>query len=839
MTATYTPTTVLPLVTWGFRRAGAEVLTTVRLPHDGMIHEQRDPAGPGGADLGWFPGGSYVYRTTWLPEAGAARPHVALRFEGVQGEAEVLFNGATVGRVRSGYTEFEFPVDEHVNWDAENEIVVEVDHSAQPASRWYPGSGLYRPVHLVLRPSVHFTDDGVRLTTRSLTRDSAEVEVAFRLANPDHAAVDVVVELKDGGRVVATATATATPTAKGDMGTAVLHVSRPRAWSADSPHLYELSARAVIDGDVVDVHRERVGLRTIDVDSRHGLRINGATVLLRGACIHHDNGVLGAATHRAAEFRRVRLLKDAGFNAIRSAHNPMSRHLLDACDELGMYVLDELADYWIVSKTAHDGAPRFTGTWREDADRLIAKDRNRASVVMYAIGNEIPETAKPEGVALTREITEYFHQADPDRPVTLAVNLFLNTLVSLDKSPYREPGHDGGGETSMAGSTEANVMINQIGRMMDLVSRLPRADKASRDAFAAVDVAGYNYGIGRYKRDTRTYPERVILGSETLPGDVARAWKLVEEHPAVIGDFVWAGWEYLGEAGVAVWVPGKRAGLSKPYPYLIAGPGMFDLTGRPDITLRLAQAAWGKLDAPAIGVRPLDRSGVPMVRSAWRKTDAVESWAWRGCEGRKAEIEVYSTDDQVELLLNGRSLGRRRAGRRHGFVARFRTAYEPGTLVAVGYRDGVETSRSELRSATGPLELRLESEEPALTADGADLAFLTLTITDAAGTAEMLADDRVTLTVSGPAELIGFGTANPAPVDGFTSESCTTFRGRALAVLRSTGEPGEVTVTAQSESTGRTEIRLPAREPAGREGNDPGSITPTVVPRPHAATGRP
>ena len=817
-------TTVLPLVTWEFRRAGAEASTTVRLPHDAMVGEPRSSASPGGADLGWFPGGSYVYRTMWRPEANASQRRVSLRFEGVQGEAVVFFNGVPVGDVRSGYTEFEFPVDDQVNWGGENEILIEVDNSAQPASRWYPGSGLYRPVYLVLRPSPHFAEDGLRLATRSLSHVSADVEVAFTINNPEQAALDVVVELVEDGAVVAAATAGA------DAGVVALRVERPRAWSAESPYLYELVARIEIDGDVVDVRRERVGLRTITVDPRHGLRINGATVLLRGACIHHDNGVLGAATHRAAEFRRVRLLKEAGFNAIRSAHNPVSRHLLEACDEIGMYVLDELADYWFVSKTTHDFAHRFRETWREDADSLVAKDRNHPSVVMYAIGNEIPETAKSEGVALAREITEYFHRVDPDRPVTVAINFFLNTLVSMDRSPYSETPRDGGNETSMAGSTEANVMINQIGRMMDVVSRLPRADKASRDAFGVVDVAGYNYGIGRYKRDAKAYPNRVILGTETLPGDVARAWDLVETHSAVIGDFVWAGWEYLGESGVAVWVPGKRAGLSKPYPYLIAGAGMFDLTGRPDVTLRLAQAAWGHLDAPAIAVRPLDRSGVPMVRSAWRKTDAVESWAWRGCEGRAAEIEVYSTEDKVELFLNGRSLGRRRAGKRRGFVTRFRTSYEPGSLVAVGYRNGAEVSRSELRSATGPLELRLTSEEETLVADGADLAFLTVAIIDPDGTVEMLADDRVELTVTGPAELVGFGTAAPAPEDGFTSRRCSTFRGRALAVLRSTGEHGEITVTARSASTGQAEGRLRAISPDDR------SVERAT--RPHAATGR-
>lgn len=587
-------------------------------------------------------------------------------------------------------------------------------------------------------------------------------------------------------------------------GTIPLRVPRPRGWTAEDPFLYDLVIDVHQDGAVVSRHTERVGLRTITVDATSGLRINGRTVQLRGACIHHDNGLLGAASHRAAEFRRIRLLKAAGFNAIRSAHHPMGRHLLDACDELGMYVLDEFVDYWYVRKTAFDHSARFLPTWREDADALIAKDRNRPSVVMYAIGNEIPETATPEGVSLAREIADYFRAADPDRPITLAINLFLNAMVSLNASPYKEREDD----KSMAGSTEANVMVNHIGKLMHFVARLPAADKASRDAFAAVDVAGYNYGLARYRKDSRKYPDRVILGTETLPGDVAWAWEQVQKSPAVIGDFVWTGWEYLGEVGVSVWVPGKRAGLSKPYPYIISGPGMFDLEGRPDASLRLAQAAWGRLESPAIAVRPLDRSGIPYVRSAWRVTDAVESWSWAGSSGKNAEIEVYSTDDEIELVLNGRSIGRKTAGKRAKYLSRFKVPYEPGTLTAIGYRAGKPVSRSQLRSATAELAVTLTAESNTLVGDGDDLAFVHVALSDPRGETEMLVDDTIRVDVSGPGELVGFGTAAPKTEESFLAPSATTYRGRALAIIRSTGGEGAVVVTAHSAVHGVATIEI-------------------------------
>jgi beta-galactosidase len=795
---------VTPLLDWTFREKGSESPgLEVRLPHDAMLGAGRGPKAPGGADTGWFNGGVYEYRSVWAaPVEGSGS--AALRLEGVQGDATVFLNGEQVGTVRSGYVEQELELGDGVRWDDDNDILVVVDNARQPSERWYPGSGLYRLVHVVLRPRERFADDGVRVTTR-LGGDGARVDVGFDVEGVGDPA-EVVVELTRGGVLVARDTRPA------DVGLAHLEVEAPLLWSAESPELYDLTATLARDGVVLDRVLQRVGLRTIAVGPT-GLSVNGVETLLRGACVHHDNGLLGAATHRAAEFRRIRKLKAAGFTAIRSAHNPISRDLLDACDELGMYVLDELADYWFVRKTEFDHSDRFRATWQEDARALVRKDRNRPSVIMYAIGNEIPETATPAGVSLSREIAGFFRALDPDRPVTLAINIFLNTLVSLGASPYKagEAPRDeaDGPKTSMAGSTEANVMVNHIGKMMNVVSRLPRADKASRDAFATVDVAGYNYGLARYRGDARRYPDRVILGTETLPGDVARAWRLVQDIPSVIGDFVWAGWDYLGEAGVAVWVPGKRAGLSKPYPYLLAGPGMFDITGEPDVSLRLAQAAWGHLEAPAIGVRPLDRSGEPYVRSAWRTTDAVESWAWRRMGGRTAEIEVYATEDEVELMLNGRSLGRKRAGASRGFVARYSAPYEPGSLTAVGYRDGVAVSRTTLHSADSELRLRLDAENGHALADGRDLAFVGISIVGSNGVREMLADDSVSVEVTGPGDLVALGTAAPATDESFLADVTKTYRGRALAVIRTREEIGTVRVHVRSRSHGDAVLDIP------------------------------
>ncbi|MFI9411332.1 glycoside hydrolase family 2 TIM barrel-domain containing protein [Nocardia gamkensis] len=786
-------TSSVELTDWLFSRDDDATEIRVRLPHDAMIGAARSATAPGGAETGWFTGGTYTYRTTWMPADAVGERRVVLRFEGVQGEAELFVNDRPTDQIRSGYIDSEHDLTEFVREGGEIAIRVEVDDRAHPRSRWYPGSGLIRPVRLILTPPVHLTTDGVRVCTRSFEAGTATVDIMVDLHNPGADDLTVTAQLLDGVEVVAAGRVEART-----AGTIHLTVPGVRPWSAEDPYRYRSIVEVVRDGKTVDRRQELVGLRTAAVDPRNGLRINGAQVLLRGACVHHDHGILGAAGHRAAELRRVRLLKEAGFNALRSSHHPASRELLDACDEVGMYVLDELTDHWTVSKTRYDRVDRFPRTWREDVERMLAKNRNRPSVILTSLGNEIPEHGTEKGTALTSEIVRFVRERDPERPVTAAVNVFLSVMASMKTGPYREREDRkvAGEDTGQApGSTLANVLMNKLGVMFDLVARTPRAGRVTRDVFGQLDVAGYNYALGRYRRDTRRHPDRVILGTETLPGDVARAWRLVRTVPSVIGDFVWTGWDYLGESGVGVWVPGQRfATLAKPYPYLLAGPGMFDITGRPDTSLRLAQAAWDELIAPAVAVRPLDRAGRPVARVSWRSTDAVESWSWRGCAGRTAEIEVYSADEQVKLILNGHSLGRRRPKR---FVARYRTPYEPGVLVAVGYRGGRETGRSELRSSSGDLALQVVPESTRLVADGADLAFVAVRVADADGVVEMLADTAVTLEVEGPAELVGFGSADPAPTGSYVDAIDRTYR-VALAVLRSTGDEGSVRVVARS-----------------------------------------
>ena len=804
---------------WTLHRNGGDP-EPVALPHDAMIGERRVRSGGTDRHGAFFPGGRYRYSRRWTAPANVGDRAVSLFFEGVYGATTVLVDGVQVGRNVSGYREFEVPLGPQLVPGAEHLIEVDVDNSAVPNSRWYTGSGIYRPVWLRDLPREHLRRESLSVRTVELG-PVAVVDVDAHVAGESGGgALRLTVALldADGG----TAAEAGAPVSSGST-TVRVRVPEPRRWSHLSPSLYT-AVLTLTDGSgaVLDRMEQRIGLRAIEVDAKRGLLINGERVLLRGACVHHDNGVLGAATFPAAERRRARILKENGFNAVRSSHNPLSRSFLDACDELGLYVVDETTDYWRQRKSLHDLSDRFDELWRDDLRSMIDKDRNRASVIMYAIGNEIPDTATAAGAGTAVEISGLARELDPTRPTTLAVNMMVNLMASRGRDLFENTAGPADGEETADASTAANVMADKLGAVMNLVSRLPAADKASRDAFAAVDVAGYNYAWGRYAGDRRRYPERVILGTESMPGDLPKIWRQVERVPGVIGDFMWTGWDYLGEVGIGTWTYGAdKPGLAKPYPHLVAGRGAIDITGVPGAPTLLARAVWGALEAPAIAVRPVDHAHEPANKVAWRSTDAMQSWAWTGLDGARADVEVYSADDEVELLLNGRSLGRKRAGARVGFVTRFRAAWEAGELVAVGYRGGTESGRSRLRSIRGGVRLRLVAEQPALAGDGEDLAFIRIELADETGTVAVLEHDTVELTVSGPGELIGFGSAAPATEESFSGRRHSTYRGRALAVVRAGVGDGVLSIEAAGEHHGTARVELPVQPTRSRHAGAP------------------
>ncbi|MFE6820947.1 glycoside hydrolase family 2 TIM barrel-domain containing protein [Streptomyces sp. NPDC057690] len=769
----------------------------VRVPHDAMIEQGR--TAPGGevtmetAGGAYFPGGVFEYRKTFsVPEEYRGK-RIFVEFEGVYRDATVYINGDYAGQRPYGYSHFRIDADRFLRFGEEN--VIRVEARAHRDSRWYTGAGIYRDTWLLVGEVVRIVPDSLHVTTPDIDSSRAVVEIVTEVANDsvEVRTLPVATEIADAaGHAVASDISKVT-VLPGESTTVRqrLYVASPALWSTETPTLYECRVT------LADVDEEAVafGIRTLQLDPQHGLRVNGQTVNLRGACVHHDNGVLGAATYARAEERRVEILKDAGFNAIRISHQPMSKAMLDACDRVGMLVVDEAFDVWTSGKTEFDYSLNFPEWWERDIEAMVAKDFNHPSVIMYSIGNEIPETGSPFGAAWGRRLAEKVRSLDPTRYVTNAVNGLLavmSELGTLRQQRLEQAAQQGAG---------INTLMADAGDAMGAINSSQLVTERTQESYAVLDVAGMNYAEARYALDRELFPNRIILGTETYPTRIDGIWGMVEQNGHVIGDFTWTGWDYLGEVGIGrpqyATEEGRRHAHNAPYPYLVAGCGDIDITGHRRPASYYREIVYGLRNEPYIAVRRPEHHGRTWAGSPWAWSDTVSSWTWPGFEGAPVTVDVYSDADEVELISNGNSLGRQPVGADHRFRVGFETVYAPGHLVAVAYRDGLETGRTSLRSAEGPLRLIAAAERESVRAKGGDLVYVSLSLLDAEGTCHTGADRMVSLEVSGAAELIAFGSADPSTEERFDGTAHTTYEGRALAVLCPTG-PGKIHLSASA-----------------------------------------
>lgn len=742
--------------------------TPVTLPHDAQIREKRSKDTSDGGH-GYFPGGVYAYEKTFTVPAKWAGKKVIIEFEGVYRNCTVSLNGRKIGEHRYGYTTFALPL-ENLNYGGENKLTVVADNSKLPNSRWYTGSGIYRPVWLYVGGEERVEYRGIKITTISIKPAVVKVEV--------NATAEAKVEILDGETVVASG-------APGGIT-----VPNAKLWSDGSSKLY--TCRVTVGSDVVE---EKFGIREIKWSNK-GLFINGRETLLRGGCIHHDNGILGAATYDESEWRRVRIMKEAGFNALRMAHNPASRAMLEACDYYGMYVMDETFDMWYNRKTKFDYGCDFHQCWKVDIAEMVERDYNHPSVILYSIGNEVAEPFEAKGVEAGKAMVELIHSMDTTRPVTCGLNLMIIGRAAKGQGIYK----DGEQNTAASGKKQKeggnaslafNIMASFIGTGMNKGGNSPKVDALATPIIDALDIAGYNYGSGRYPLEGKQHPERIIFGSETFPQDIYKNWEMVKKYPYLLGDFMWTAWDYLGEAGIGAWSYTGGMPFNRPYPWMLAGAGVIDITGKPDGSCRYTSTVWGLEKAPRIAVKPVNHPGVRPSKSVWRGTNAIESWAWNGCEGNKAEVEVYSDAFAVELLLGSKSLGKKKLKE---CKAIFKTKYAPGTLTAVAYgADGRELARSSLSSATGKTHIRLTPEKSC-----SDIVYIPVEIVGENGVVESNADCRLTVTVDG-GELLAFGSANPCTEEQYHTGTFTTYYGRALAVVR-VGQNTRITITDGKET---------------------------------------
>lgn len=774
---------------WTVRRLDGGIPQPVTLPHDAQCTEPRSGDSPGQHNIGWFTCTDYEYEKSFCPPEEWKDKQVLLEFEGVYHNAEVYLNGERIGYRPYGYSNFYAAATQHLVFGQKNTLRVIARNADQPNTRWYSGTGIYRPVWIWLGEEKHIPVNGVRV--RTLGIDPACVEVSVRTSTLG----SVQVEIWDGESVVAKEVADSD-----GMVRLKLTWGNPKLWSHKHPHRY--LCRCTFGKDVVDTP---FGVRMSEWSSEKGLLVNGERVILRGACIHHDNGFLGAVADAEAEERKVRILKAAGYNALRSAHNPCSKAMLDACDRLGVYMMDEFVDCWYIHKTKHDYVEHFADWWKADLREMVDKDYNHPSVIMYSTGNEVSETATPKGAALTGELTRYLHELDDTRPVTCGINIFFNLLSSLGFGVYSDEKAEKQASNVQSqskkkkavGSEFYNQLACRLGdKTMKWGATLPPCDGKTRDAFANMDIAGYNYGIFRYRRDLTKYPNRLIVGSETFCQDAYAFWELAKKEPRIVGDFVWAGMDYLGETGVGRWdytaYPTQPAADDPGW--LSSGAGRVDILGNETAEAAYTKVAFECHPGPVLAVRPVSPAKKPPV-GAWNLTDALMSWSWSGCEGMAARVEVYARAAAVELRLNGKRVGYKPLKKSCRTV--FPIQYQNGTLEAVSYDcRGVEIGRSRLQTAEAETVLQIQPESPV--AKPGSLCYIHLTYTDRKGICEPMERHRIHLEVSG-GTLLGFGNGANYNPDGFWSQDAWTYWGRAMALVRADGS-GPVQIQATDEN---------------------------------------
>lgn len=788
----------------------------VTLPHDAMISEKRSAQSLGLHNIGWFEAQDYVYTKHFQLSQQYEDKRIIFEIEGAYHNAEVYLNGKRAAYRPYGYSDFFVETDGFLKPGEENVIQIYTYNSDQPNSRWYTGTGLYRPVNMYVGGTSHILVNGVKIKTIGIAPAKIEVELQtqgvgearIQIMGENHIVAETRIQIMEENHIVSKPRLNieCIPTAnekRSIFGKALVQLEIPdaRLWNVDTPYLYQ--CKVIFDEDEVT---ENFGVRLLQWNTQTGITINHKRIILRGACIHHDNGVLGACAYPEAEERKIRILKENGYNAVRSAHNPCSKAMLDACDRLGVLMMDEYVDVWYIHKTEHDYAKYMENWWMTDLKEMVEKDYNHPCVILYSTGNEVAETAQKRGIYLTREMTEYLHSLDATRPVTCGINIFFNFLSSIGLGVYSNKKAKKELEKSQknitnvkkkktVGSEFYNTLAGLLGDdMMKVGATLYPCDARTRDAYQNMDIAGYNYGIFCYKKDLKKYPNRLIVGSETFCKDAYSFWEQAKKNPRIVGDFVWAGMDYIGEAGIGAWeyrdyAPenGSDAG------WLTAGSGRIDLLGYANGEAFYTKVAFEQTEHIFIAAKPVYQTGKHSP-SAWKMTDAIPSWSYHGCQGYQAKVEVYGRAYEVELLLNGKSIGRKRM--KKNCVAYFNTNYENGRLTAVAY-DALhhEITRTSLQTANNDTKLSIISEEKSVKPEG--LIFLQLIYTDSNGIWKPMEKHRVQVTVKS-GKLIGLGNACSYNKDGFSTNETKTYYGRALAVVQADGT-GAVCVTVKDE----------------------------------------
>lgn len=738
------------------------------LPHDWSIEGKMNANNPMGNDGGYFPAGIGWYRKTFMVPATWNGKCLSIYFEGAYMDAEVFINGKSLGTHPYGYTSFSYDLTPFAQYGKKNVIAVRINNAMQKNCRWYSGSGIYRHVWLSVTGNVHIANWGVFITTPKVNKETATVQLKTVIKNETSLSqrVRVFVRLLDnakkdvGNNEVKTVLA---PNSEKEI-TQYVTVKNPKLWDIDNPNLYTAKVeikRAEKDVDEVD---RSFGIRTVQYTPERGFDLNGQTVKLNGGCVHHDNGCLGAVAYDRAEERKVELLKMAGFNAVRTSHNPPSEAFLDACDRLGLLVIDEAFDGWRTAKNKYDYSMYFDAWSQKDIESMVLRDRNHPSVILWSIGNEIIERKEPQAVETAKILVKAVKRFDTTRAVTSAM-----TTWDQDWSVF-DP------------------------------------------LMAAHDVAGYNYQLHRAVSDHERVPSRVIVQTESYPRDAFANWKIVQKNNYVMGDFVWTAMDYLGESGIGrYYYSGEPEGEHwerNLFPWHGAYCGDIDITGWRKPISHYRSLLYTNKEMLYMAVKEPNPENGPIKETMWSVWPTWESWTWPGYEGRNVQVEVYSRYPQVKLYLNDQLVGEKITSELQQFKAVFDVPYAPGKLRAIGLVDGKAMENTSLETAGNIAAIRLTADRSKIWSDGQDLSFVAVELADVNGVLQPNADNQLSFTIIGPGTIVGVANADMKDTASYASNSRKAWKGRALVVIKSTRKPGIITLITKSSGLPDAKIKL-------------------------------
>ena len=794
---------------------GNNTAKQVTLPHDASIGRERNPEEPNGSGNGFFREESYVYTKTFSMNADDKDKNVYLEFEGVYQNAFVYVNNSFAGKCPYGYSNFYVDITKYLNYNEPNALKVVVKNGV-PSGRWYTGGGIYRDVNLMIADRLHLAPDSVQLAAIEVEDDQAIIRAKSTIAYTGIGIREITLctELMDtDGNVVAADEMPVTVEEHSEQTyQQKMYVLNPNRWDAENPYLYTYRTYIKENDSVIDEETGTFGIRKLQLDTKHGLRVNGKVVKLRGGCIHHDNGIIGTAEFTHSAEARVKKLKETGFNAIRSAHYPMSRKLLEACDKYGMYVMDEYSDVWVSTKVEFDYSTQMTEWWEHDIENLVKKDYNHPCVIMYSIGNEIPEAGNKFDVQWGKKIADKLRSLDDTRYTTNSLNLLLAIMNDLPKLMAQNADAQAAANTEKDQPQEINSMMNNLGAMMAQFMASDFAAEKVKEACAQVDITGYNYAAARYEIDGKLFPNRILVGSETNPPDLDKNWELVEKLPYVIGDFDWTAWDYIGETGIGKinYTDQQSMGFYAPYPCKIAYCGDINILGNRRPISYWRELIWGLRKAPYIAVQLPQHYGEPQSTTQWSMSDAVRSWNWNGYEGKPVKVEVYAAADEVELLINGQRVERKKVGETKKYITIFDTTYHAGKVEVIAYSDGKECGRDEILTASDEVVIAAKADRTQIPADGSDIAYIDICMQDASGILNPNADKAVSISLDGPGEIMGYGSADPESEENYYDTVAKAYEGKLRAAVRGTGETGKIVVTLSADGLESVKVDVEA-----------------------------